>query len=395
MVPRVMSLWTVVRFWSSLLGPGGRARGSARAALALVLALAVAGAACNTADLTPASSAPTTSSGGVGDGDGDGGEDDPDAPPGDPGDPGGPAVPKTRDVSIQVQPSDQGAAVLGAIKGAKKSVHMTMYLLTKSEVIQALIERKQAGKDVKVILNKSFPTNGGDNTGAFNTLQSAGVAVRWAPSAYTFTHSKTIIVDSEKVLIMTMNLTKSSAQTNREYIATNTDPEDVAVVEQLFAADFDNKAVKVESKLVVSPTEANIVEPRAQLAALIGSAKTSLDVETQTLSDRTVVDAIVAAHEAGVAVRVVLSGEATVTPAQAEAITKLKSSGVAVRSLKDPDIHAKVIVVDGETVFVGSQNMTATGLTQNREVGVITDAPGEASKVRQIIDGDFAKAKPL
>lgn len=297
-------------------------------------------------------------------------------------------------VTVQIQPSDSGAAVLAAIQGAKSSVHMTMYLLSNDDVIDALIALKQAGKDVKVVLNQSFPPNGGDNTPAFDALKAKGVAVKWAPSAYTFTHAKTIVIDASKVLIMTMNLTYSSAKTNREYIATDTDPDDVADVEALFQADFANQAVKVASKLVVSPSSANSVEPREHLKQLIDSARTSLDVEVQTLSDVTVVDAIVRAHQAGVAVRVVISGQANETPAQAEAMAKLEESGVQVRSLKSPDPHAKVIVVDEEVAFVGSQNMTSTALTQNREVGVITDAAGEVAKIRQVIAEDFAKATP-
>lgn len=309
----------------------------------------------------------------------------------------GKKLPVSHDVTIQVQPSDLGAALLAAIRGAKKSVHMTMYLLTNDDVIKALVDLHQAGKDVKVILNKTFPPNGGDNGPAFDALKAKGVAVQWAPSAYTFTHAKTIVIDAEQVVIMTMNLTYSSAKTNREYIATDTDPKDVADVETLFQADFDNKAVKIESKLVVSPTNANSIEPRLHLKALIESATTSLDVETQTLSDGTVVDAIIAAHQAKVDVHVVVASaaDATESSAQSAAVAKLKQNGVPLRSLATPDVHAKVIVVDENLTFVGSQNMTATALTQNREVGVITDVKSEATKVRQVITGDFDKGAPL
>ena len=61
-------------------------------------------------------------------------------------------------VSIQVMPSDKGAALLAAIKGAQTSVHMTMYLLTDKPTITALGDLKAAGKDVQVTLNKTFPT---------------------------------------------------------------------------------------------------------------------------------------------------------------------------------------------------------------------------------------------
>jgi phosphatidylserine/phosphatidylglycerophosphate/cardiolipin synthase-like enzyme len=301
----------------------------------------------------------------------------------------------SKGVKIQVQPSDRGAALLAAIRGAKKSVHMTMYLLSNDDVVDALAELKAQGKDVKVVLNKEFPPNGGDNTPKYEALKARGVPVQWAPSAYPFTHAKTIIIDGEKVIIMTMNLTESSAATNREYIATDTDPEDVADAERMFDADFNNKVLSLASKLVVSPQGANHLDPRSHLTMLINSAKTSLDVEVQSLSDPGLVDAIILAHQANVAVRVVINGDNQLTPAQRNAVDKLKQFGVPVRALERPDMHAKAIVVDEEKLFVGSQNFTATALFQNREVGVVTDDKAEAAKVRAVIAEDFSKAREL
>ena len=359
-------------------------------------ALVALAAACSSADLTPASVAPTSSGG-------------PGAPAGDEGDTGAPPIEGDRDpepeaaplamssgVTIQVQPTDSGAAILGAIRGAKKSVHMTMYLLTSNEMIDALGDQKQAGRDVKVVLNKTFPTSGNENQAAYTALKNRGVEVQWAPSGYAFTHAKTIILDSEKALIMTMNLTYSSPKTNREYIATDTDPEDVADLEKIFDADFNNKALNIPSKLVISPSGANTLHPaRSHLKQLIDSAKTTLDVEAQSLSDDTVVDAIVLAHQAKVDVRVVVDAQTINTPGQTKALQKLKQYGVPVRGLKTPDMHAKAIVVDGERTFIGSHNMTPTALEQNREIGVLTDAKAEAEKVRQVIIDDFEKAQAL
>lgn len=366
------------------------------------IALVAIGAACNTAQLKQAPPPPGSTDPGYYEGDCAPEQECEGAIPPSPGlDAGRPAtvdggsLAMSKGVTIQVQPSDRGAALLAAIRGAKKSVHMTMYLLTNDDVVDALADLKAQGKDVRVVLNKEFPPNGGNNTRAYDALQARGVPVQWAPSAYTFTHAKTIIIDGEKVIIMTMNLTESSAATNREYIATDTDPEDVADAERLFDADFNNKALSLTSKLVVSPQGANHLDPRNHLTTLINSAKTSLDVEVQSLSDPGIVDAIILAHQANVAVRVVINGDNQLTPAQRNAADKLKQFGVPVRALERPDMHAKAIVVDEEKLFVGSHNFTGTALFQNREVGVLTDDRAEAAKVRAVIAEDFSKAKEL
>jgi phosphatidylserine/phosphatidylglycerophosphate/cardiolipin synthase-like enzyme len=316
---------------------------------------------------------------------------EPDTPLPDGGRDPGPAaavIPKSQSVTIQVQPTDAGAQIEAAIRAAKTRVHMTMYLLTDPSIIDALGDLKAAGKEVKVVLNKTFPPNGGDNTAAFAALKQRGVAVVYAPAAYAFTHAKTVIIDGQRALIMTMNLTQT--KDNREFIATDSDPADVADCEALFAADFAGNAVTVAGKLVVSPPSATPVDPRTRLRALIDSARTALDVEVQSLSDDGLTDAIILAHQQKVAVRVVISGANDVTPAQQDSITKLKAAGVPLRTVVTPYIHAKAIVVDGAVVFVGSQNFTVTALVQNREVGVVTDAAGEAAKVRDVIAKDFA-----
>jgi phosphatidylserine/phosphatidylglycerophosphate/cardiolipin synthase-like enzyme len=189
-----------------------------------------------------------------------------------------------------------------------------------------------------------------------------------------------------------MNLTYTSASSNREYIATDTDPIDVADAEKIFDADFKNQNVYLpNTRLVLSPDTASAVDAQTRLINLVASAKSSLDVEVQSLSDYKLVDAIVKAHEANVAVRVVLDGDTLSGTAQEKAVSDLKSAGVPVKVVSSPDIHAKAIVVDSARAFVGSQNMTPTGLFANREMGIITNATAEVAKVKKAIGDDFAK----
>lgn len=301
----------------------------------------------------------------------------------------------TSAISIQVEPTDNGLAVLNAIKGAKKSVHMTMYLLSNNQVINALIDLKKAGKDVKVVLNKNFPANAGSNQSTYDTLKAAGVSVVWAPAGYQYTHAKTVILDGTSVLIMTMNLTYTSASQNREYIVTDTDPQDIADAEMIFQGDYTNAATTVNGKLVLSPKSTSSIDARARLKALIDGATKTLDVEGETLSDDALVDAMILAHQQNVAVRIVVDGSQDPTPAQADSIALLKAANVPVVSVKAPTIHAKAIVADGVRGYVGSQNFTTNSLFNNREIGVLTDAASELAKVTTAISQDFAAGSPL
>lgn len=346
-------------------------------ALAVLLALAPS---CGSSSKTP-----VPPSGDEGDGDPsatppDGADGGPSAQPGQPA-----ALAFSKNVRIIVEPSDKGAALLGAINGAKKSVHMTMYMLQADSFTQALVARKKAGVDVAVLLNQAFPQGGNVNQPAFDTLKAAGVAVVWAPAAYAYTHAKTVLIDGTDAWVMTMNLTDTSMTKNREYLAVDSEPADLAQAERIFQADFNNKAADTQGALVVSPTNAE-----ARLLALANGAQTSVDVEAEVLSEFDFVNALAALADRGVKVRVVVSAD-NASSGGATAVTTLKQHKVAVVALSSPYQHAKAIVVDGARAYVGSVNFTNTSLSKNRELGVLTDTAAEVAKVASTINQDFAK----
>ena len=352
-------------------------------AVSLVAGLALAGA-CGGAS-TPAGGVDGPAA--TGD---DGGTTDPGATSGSiPGvTDGGPVAPGPDTISIIVEPTDKAGALLAAVQAAKTSVHMTMYLLDDPRFISALVAQHMAGRDVKVILNKVFPGGFGTNQKAFTSLQTAGVAVTWAPTTFTLTHEKTVLLDGTSAWIMTMNLEVSSPQ-NREFLALDTQAADVAEAEAIFAADFAGTPMTPSGDLVVAPVNA-----RERLLQLIQGAKTSVDLEGEELSDYKIVNALSAAVGTGAKVRVVLSDNAP-SAAQSTAVAQLKAAGVHVVSVGKPYIHAKAIVADGARAYVGSENFTTGSLQYNRELGLITSNVASVTKVAQTIEQDFASGNPL
>jgi phosphatidylserine/phosphatidylglycerophosphate/cardiolipin synthase-like enzyme len=298
---------------------------------------------------------------------------------------GGATLPMTSNVKIIVEPSDGGSALVQVIQQAQKSVHMTMYLLTSSSVISALIAQKNAGHDVKVILNQTFPPNSASNSQAYSQLQSAGVDVHWSLPAFTYTHEKTVIIDGSVAWIMTMNATGSSPVDNREYLAVDSDANDVAEAEAIFEGDFNNTATSIKGNLVVAPTNA-----RDKIVALIGLATSTIDMEAEELSDKGVVAALQSAGDRGVKIRIVLSDTAN-----SPAVAPLKQHGAKLVSLSKPYIHAKSLVADGAAAYVGSENFSGGSLGYNRELGVVTNAASEVAKVTQATSTDFASGTPL
>ncbi len=308
----------------------------------------------------------------------------------------GPVVPATSAVRVIVLPgTDKGIALRDAIRNAKKSVHVTMYLFTSNMYEQAIIDAKKAGRDVQVVLNGRFPDGVNSNLGQFNAFKAAGVPVVYGPPIYQFTHQKSVIIDGTEAWIMTMNMTNSSPTDNREFLVVDTDPSDVADAEAIFQADFKNVDVTVKGKLVVSPQQASTPDARSRILSLINNARLTLSVEAETFSDTEVTAGLVAAKKRGLAVKVVLDGNINATPAQQTAMAALKAAGISVVTVTTPTIHSKTIVADGVRAYVGSQNFTTNSLLNNRELGVIFDNAAAVKTVESTVLADHAAGKPL
>jgi len=300
----------------------------------------------------------------------------------------------THAVSIIVEPNgNKGSELTAAINAATQSVYMTMYQIDSSPVLSALVAKKQAGLDVQVILDGST-TCKSFNTPAYNQLHSAGIPVVWSSTTFTFTHEKTVMIDGTSAWIMTMNSNTSSPSTNREYLALDTDPTDVAEAIAVFKADHAMQSITPAGPLVVAPVNA-----RPDLVALIDESMTTLDVEGEEFSDTYstgVVNAVARAASRGVTVHVVIANG----QADATSINRVKNAGGKVvmtgptsgnGTATNPYIHAKAIVIDSSRAFIGSENFSGGSLGYNRELGVMFDTAAEVAKVKTTIDTDFGK----
>jgi phosphatidylserine/phosphatidylglycerophosphate/cardiolipin synthase-like enzyme len=194
---------------------------------------------------------------------------------------------------------------------------------------------------------------------------------------------------------MTMNANTSSPTVNREYLAVDTDLEDVAEATAVFTADHAMTSIVPSGDLVVADANA-----RGKIIGLIDGAQSTLDVEGEEFSDTLVVQAVSRAAKRGVATHVVVGNASP----SAQSDTLIKNSGGSVvvtgptsghGTSTNPYIHAKAIVIDCTASsctrgYVGSENFSAGSLTYNRELGVIFDTSAELKKVKAAIDTDFA-----
>lgn len=125
-------------------------------------------------------------------------------------------------------------------------------------------------------------------------------------------------------------------------------------------------------------------------AVLIGSAKETVDIAAYVLTDRPVIDALIAAQERGVAVRLILD------PSQRHDLARLAPLlGEARKKRRGPIMHLKSYAIDAKVLRTGSANFTASGLKQqNNDVLVIEDA-GAAERFEREFERVWDMAEPM
>jgi phosphatidylserine/phosphatidylglycerophosphate/cardiolipin synthase-like enzyme len=273
----------------------------------------------------------------------------------------GVAGPRATSGPVLVTPDDGPAPFVQLIAGARRTIDVVMYELSSADVIQALEDATQRGVRVRVIVDRQQYAN----PGLVGRLNAAGVQAKLSSTAFTYTHEKTIVVDRRVALIFTGNLDHFSLQNGRNFATLDTAWQDIDDLEALFAADWAGVAADLTcTRLVVSP-----VNSRGRILDVIGAAKSSLDIEALYITDADVIQAILDAHGRGVAIRVLIN-DPSFGFGSAATGQRLVAAGVpARRSSTTHFVHAKTIVVDGTSAYLGSENFSTNSLLANREVG--------------------------
>lgn len=273
---------------------------------------------------------------------------------------------------IVVGPTQWQAAWLTQIARAQRSLRLAMYVLTIDAVEEALVEARQRGVDVQVLLDPDHEGNGG----ARARLQAGGVALRNAPSRFEYAHAKYLIVDDAAALVASGNLNATALTRERNYAYITRDGAEVAQIAAVFSADW-NGATYAEpcTRLVLAPNNA-----RSRLAALIASAQREVIVQAMYLTDTGLQEAVTAAAARGISVRVMLAPESDV-PGNGATLAALRGRQIAVKVPNDFGLHAKLLVVD-DTAFVGSANFSYTSLNKNRELGGFFTEPAAVATLR-------------
>lgn len=262
-------------------------------------------------------------------------------------------------------------------------------------------DQKQLVQDIR---------NAGGTVVAFNKKELCG-----GNTDRCFEHGKLIIADKSVAMLSTGNFNTSSfcnakqnpSKCNRDYSVVLRDTESVAALHSIYEKDLEGKRYDVSAYLPPSVAARITVSPLSlePLVALIKSAKSSIKIQNQYLKDTTVNDALKQAAKNGIEVQVTLASTCAFGKPSANETKKLAAlylsfdeAGIKTRMFTAQNIvgaragymHAKTILIDNERAWVGSVNGSLTALTMNREFGAFFSDDKNISKLKAIMDKDFA-----
>ncbi len=262
-----------------------------------------------------------------------------------------------------IEPDMGREPIIKALQQANHSIDLVMYGFTDSTLLNNLLAQQTRSKKLRVILeNKPYRAED-ENQGTVAQLQARHIAWQGSIPPYRLIHEKTLIIDHRKALVMTFNFTRASFNKERNFALVIDDAKRTSEIADIFSADWKHLPVHSPSaQLLLSPEDS-----RVKLMNLIANAHHSIQVYAQTLSDYDITGALAKAARKGVTVQLLLS-----THLKQKVFAYLTRAGVAVHYSKVLVIHAKVFIIDEEKAVLGSINLTASSLDDNRELSAIT-----------------------
>ena len=108
------------------------------------------------------------------------------------------------------------ALVVKVIGSARQTIRLTGYSFTSPAVVRSLMDAKQRGVDVKIILDDKG-NRGQASVAAMNLIVGAGIPLR-VVSAYTIHHDKYVVVDDKHTETGSFNFSQAAAKSNSENV---------------------------------------------------------------------------------------------------------------------------------------------------------------------------------
>ncbi len=290
-----------------------------------------------------------------------------------------------------VMPDDGMEALIAPLRSARNSIDIYVFTLSNADILGALSEASARGVTVRALVDTHPSGNEAAGQAALDSLRYGGVQARPAPSYFAHLHAKSYVADGELALISSVNFLQDWQRT-RDFGLITSDAGVVQALIETFEADWqqqedDTRSAPV-SPLVLSPNNS-----RQAISDLIASAKHSILMEEEQITDPDIISALAARSNAGVSVQL-LTNSAQVKNAGPLADLAAQASGVRIGYSSKLWLHSKLLILDEAQMLVGSVNLTGESLDKRREVSILINGQADVTRAISVVQHDLAMASP-
>lgn len=291
------------------------------------------------------------------------------------------------------------ADLIMAIDTATESIDIAVYDLDLPGIRDALIAAHRRGITVRVVAE----TDNLDQP-SFQDLLAAGVPLvdDRRPSLM---HHKFVVIDQRWVWTGSMNLTWNGLHRNDNHLLA-IQSDDLATnyrreFEEMFVEDRFGPLSRPDTPFPFLAIGQAAVEVgfspddgvQARLVQRIEQAQSEVLVLAFVLTSDSIAEALLHAHERGVAVRGVI--EARQSGGVGSDADRLRAAGLDLRLDTNPaNMHHKVILIDGRTVISGSYNFTQSAEEDNDENLLMIEDAALAALFIQQFESIYLSAVP-
>lgn len=329
-----------------------------------------------------------------------------------------------------------------AIAAATRSIHVETYIFADdplgNQFADLLIEQAQRGVEVRVIVDSLGSLK--SSAQLFERMRVGGVLVRefrplksvwmWPWRYQNRDHRKLLVIDGRVAFTGGINISETYASSSRlrpgpklgvseAWRDTHLRVEGPAV--RLYQAMFMETWVRLDGE--VGRDTSAYFPALPQMGGDVVSAVANDGVRTQDESiyltymaaithahhriwmtmayfapPKPMMDALMAAAQRGVDVRIILPGFTDSGPvfyASRHGYAQLLAQGVHLHEIRDALLHAKTAVIDDELVIIGSANLDYRSFLHNNEVTAIVFSASLTRRMKNIFQRDLDRSVEL
>ncbi len=320
------------------------------------------------------------------------------------------------------------------LNSARESIYVEIFGINNPYILD-LIHQIRAARptlDIKFLIGWNSLGYVSQNKYVAYNLTGIGIPVRWtAATDFDYAHQKFVIIDNKTTIVQAGNWAKTSFPeagkvANREWSIAMTNTDVTGRYRAVFdhdwrrGRDYNQTLDGTGTPLTYTQSSSTYPRPFATVGTFSGqmnvtpvfspdtsleailycieNARVTLDIQIPYFTDvggggavDQIINAIIAAHNRGVTVRVITEEEKDYLEI-ADILHQHNIPIVWHDTRWFTANHNKGIIADGRIVLVSSINYSDESITENREAGVIIEHTGVAQWFQAVFDYDWALA---